>query len=437
MRLKGKRALVTGAASGFGRAIAETYVREGAKVAVVDINGDAAEAAALRIGERAIPVTCDVAKGDQVKAAVDQAIKAFGGLDIVVNNAGVSHRNRPMLEVDEAEFDRVFAVNVKAIFHMAHAVVPHFRDTGGGVIINVGSTAGIRPRPGLTWYNASKGAANLMSKSMAVELAPDRIRVCALAPVMGETALLETFMGMPDTPENRAKFVSTIPLGPDEPAPGHRQRRALARHRRGQPSSPASSSRSTAAAASEPRRARHKGAGRDVGKMIFPTPHQAFRFVAQGAARQPANGQWTRNNRVNPVALIDVYKMAVQHAGTSGTTFLSPERRRHCCRRRLPPTSRPGTTTGHGLRRQCGCRHRLRPDGRLPPDRRLHSARQAMLVATVGTGADADERRRLVTGHLRLKAQEVVWHSGRQGRNRAAHRRSPSLLRPLRCLSRP
>jgi 3-oxoacyl-[acyl-carrier protein] reductase len=213
MRLKGKRALVTGAASGFGRAIAETYVREGAKVAVVDINGDAAEAAALRIGERAIPITCDVAQGDQVKAAVDQAIKAMGGLDIVVNNAGVSHRNRPMLEVDEAEFDRVFSVNVKAIFHMAHAVVPHFREVGGGVIINVGSTAGIRPRPGLTWYNASKGAANLMSKSMAVELAPDRIRVCALAPVMGETALLETFMGMPDTPENRAKFVATIPLG--------------------------------------------------------------------------------------------------------------------------------------------------------------------------------------------------------------------------------
>lgn len=213
MRLKGKRALVTGAASGFGRAIAETYVREGAKVAVVDINGDAAEAVASRIGDHAIPVTCDVAKGDQVKAAVEQTLKAFGGLEIVVNNAGVSHRNRPMLEVDEAEFDRVFNVNVKAIFHMSHAVVPHFRSVGGGVILNVGSTAGIRPRPGLTWYNASKGAANLMSKSMAVELAPDRIRVCALAPVMGETALLETFMGVPDTPENRAKFVATIPLG--------------------------------------------------------------------------------------------------------------------------------------------------------------------------------------------------------------------------------
>ena len=213
MRLKGKRALVTGAASGFGRSIAETFVRAGAKVALVDINGDAAEAAAAAIGDRALPIACDVADGAAVKSAVDQAIKSFGGLDIVVNNAGVSHKNRPMLEVDEAEFDRIFAVNVKAIYHMAHAVVPHFREAGSGVILNIGSTAGIRPRPGLTWYNASKGAANLLSKSMAVELAPDRIRVCALAPVMGETALLETFMGVPDTPENRARFVATIPLG--------------------------------------------------------------------------------------------------------------------------------------------------------------------------------------------------------------------------------
>jgi 3-oxoacyl-[acyl-carrier protein] reductase len=213
MRLKGKRALVTGAASGFGRAIAETYVRAGAKVALVDINGDAAESAAASIGERTLPIVCDVADGAAVKNAVDTCLKTLGGLEIVVNNAGVSHRNRPMLEVDEAEFDRIFAVNVKAIYHMAQAVVPHFRTAGGGVILNVGSTAGIRPRPGLTWYNASKGAVNLLSKSMAVELAPDRIRVCALAPVMGETALLETFMGMPDTPENRAKFVATIPLG--------------------------------------------------------------------------------------------------------------------------------------------------------------------------------------------------------------------------------
>ncbi|MGF1563107.1 MAG: glucose 1-dehydrogenase, partial [Geminicoccaceae bacterium] len=126
---------------------------------------------------------------------------------------GVSHKNRPMLEVEEDEFDKVYAVNVKAIFHMAHAVVPIMRGAGSGVIINVGSTAGIRPRPGLTWYNGSKAAANMLSKSMAVELAPDGIRVCGLAPVIGETALLETFMGLPDTPENRKKFIATIPLG--------------------------------------------------------------------------------------------------------------------------------------------------------------------------------------------------------------------------------
>lgn len=212
MRLKSKRALVTGAASGFGRGIAETYAREGASVAVLDINGEAAEAVAAGIGGGAIAITCDVTNAGAVKAAVEKAIEAFGGLDIVVNNAGVSHRNRPMLEVDEAEFDRVFAVNVKSIFHMAHAVVPHFRASGGGVIINVGSTAGIRPRPGLTWYNASKGWAITATKSMAVELAPKNIRVNCLCPVAGETGMLARFMGE-DTPEMRAKFRASIPLG--------------------------------------------------------------------------------------------------------------------------------------------------------------------------------------------------------------------------------
>jgi 3-oxoacyl-[acyl-carrier protein] reductase len=213
MRLENKVTLVTGAASGFGTGIAETFAREGAKVAVVDINGEGAKAVASRIGEAALPIACDVASGAAVKAAVQATLDAFGRLDVVINNAGVSHRNRPMLEVDEAEFDRVFAVNVKSIFHMAHAAIPVMRAQGGGVIINVGSTAGLRPRPGLTWYNGSKAAANLLSKSMAVELAPDRIRVCGIAPVIGETALLETFMGVPDTPENRAKFLATIPLG--------------------------------------------------------------------------------------------------------------------------------------------------------------------------------------------------------------------------------
>ena len=146
-------------------------------------------------------------------AATADALEAFGRIDVLVNNAGWSHRNQPLLEVDEATFQRVFDINVKSIFHFTRAMVPHWRDVGGGVMINVGSTAGIRPRPGLTWYNASKGAVNLMTRSLAVELAPDRIRVCGLAPVMGATALLETFMGQPDTPENRAKFIATVPLG--------------------------------------------------------------------------------------------------------------------------------------------------------------------------------------------------------------------------------
>lgn len=212
-RLAGKRALVTGAASGFGKEIARRFVAEGAKVAIVDLNEDGAKGVAKELGDASVAVRCDVAKGDDVEAAVRAARDAFGGVDIVVNNAGWSHRNQPLLEVDEETFRKVYDINVLSIFHMTRAIVPHWREAGGGVMINVGSTAGIRPRPGLTWYNSSKGAVNLMTKSLAVELAPDRIRVCGLAPVMGATALLETFMGMPDTPENRARFISTIPLG--------------------------------------------------------------------------------------------------------------------------------------------------------------------------------------------------------------------------------
>jgi 3-oxoacyl-[acyl-carrier protein] reductase len=212
MRLQGKTALITGAAQGFGLGIAERFAEEGARVAVVDLQGDKAEAAARAIGRGSIAVRCDVTRADDVNAAAKHAIDAFGHVDIVVNNAGISHRNRPMLEVEEDEFDRVFAVNVKSIYLAARAFVPHFRQRGGGVILNIGSTAGIRPRPGLTWYNASKGAANLVTKSMAVELAPDRIRVVGIAPVAGETPLLATFMGE-DTPERRAAFRATIPWG--------------------------------------------------------------------------------------------------------------------------------------------------------------------------------------------------------------------------------
>ena len=150
----------------------------------------------------------------EVGVLVQACIDTFGIPDIVINNAGTTHKNSPMLSIDEKTFDRVFNVNVKSIYFITHAIVPLMRQRGkGGVMLNVGSTAGIRPRPGLSWYNASKGAVNLLSKSMAVELAPDRIRVNALCPVMGATGLLGDFMGMPDTPENRAKFISTIPLG--------------------------------------------------------------------------------------------------------------------------------------------------------------------------------------------------------------------------------
>lgn len=212
-RLSGKRALVTGAASGFGREMARRFVAEGAKVSVVDLNGPGAQEVAASLGEAGIGITCDVSKGDDVNRAVQETIAAFGGVDIVINNAGWSHPNQPLLDTDEATFRKVYDINVLSIFHMVHAVTPHWREQSGGVMINVGSTAGIRPRPGLTWYNSSKGAVNLMTKSLAVELAPDKVRVCGLAPVMGATALLETFMGMQDTPENRKKFISTIPLG--------------------------------------------------------------------------------------------------------------------------------------------------------------------------------------------------------------------------------
>jgi 3-oxoacyl-[acyl-carrier protein] reductase len=213
MRLKDRIALVTGAGSGFGAGIARAFAREGARVVVQDLDGAAAERVAGGIGAAAVASAGDVTDPEAVARAVEAATALGGRVDVVVNNAGWTHRNKPMLEVTEAEFDRIFAVNVRAIFLMTRAVVPAMRAAGGGVILNIGSTAGVRPRPGLTWYNASKGAVNLVSKSMALELAPDRIRVNCVAPVMGATGLLEAFMGLPDTPENRAKFVATIPMG--------------------------------------------------------------------------------------------------------------------------------------------------------------------------------------------------------------------------------
>jgi 3-oxoacyl-[acyl-carrier protein] reductase len=178
-----------------------------------DLTVDKGQALAQSLGSQAAFEACDVSQGTDVDQLVRRCTERLGPPDIVVNNAGTTHSNQPMLQVDEATFDRMFAVNVKSIYHMARAVVPLMRARRSGVILNVGSTAGIRPRPGLTWYNGSKGAVNLLSKSMAVELGPDGIRVNAICPVIGETGLLEKFMGVPDTPENRARFISTIPLG--------------------------------------------------------------------------------------------------------------------------------------------------------------------------------------------------------------------------------
>lgn len=213
MKLEGKVAIVTGAASGFGRAIAERFILEGAKVVMADINGEGVSEVASGYGGNALAVTCDVSQKADVDALVRAAAEAFGGVDIMVNNAGITHDNQPLLDVTEAEFDRIYAVNVKSIYLATLAVVPCMEKRGGGVIINTASTAGVRPRPGLTWYNGSKGAVITLTKSMAVELAPKQIRVNAINPVMGETGLLTKFMGQPDTPENRAKFMATIPLG--------------------------------------------------------------------------------------------------------------------------------------------------------------------------------------------------------------------------------
>ena len=212
-QLTGKIAIVTGAGGGFGEGIARLFVAEGARVVLADLDGSKAQWVATELGKDAKACQADVSKAADVRAAVGCCVTTFGPPDIVVNNAGTTHRNQPMLDVDEQTFDRVFAVNVKSIYHMAQAVIPLMRERKGGVIINIGSTAGIRPRPGLTWYNGSKGAVHLLSKSMAAELGPDNIRVNAICPVMSATGMIELFLGAPDTSENRARITAGIPLG--------------------------------------------------------------------------------------------------------------------------------------------------------------------------------------------------------------------------------
>jgi|MGYP001471109183 3-oxoacyl-[acyl-carrier protein] reductase len=212
MRLNNKIALVTGAGSGFGRGIAARFAEEGAKVVVADINEESAKNVAGEIGDSAIAVVADVSKNSDVEAMIQQSVAQWGRLDILVNNAGTTHRNKPMTEVTEEEFDRIFAVNVKSVFLTARHGVPLMKEQGHGMILNVASTAGLRPRPGLAWYNTSKGAMITATKAMAIELASFKIRVNAINPVAGETGMLHLFMGE-DTPEKRAQFVSSIPWG--------------------------------------------------------------------------------------------------------------------------------------------------------------------------------------------------------------------------------
>ncbi len=215
LRLLGKVAIVTGAGSGFGEGIAKRFAAEGASVVVNDIHARTAERVATAIraaGGVAAFSPGDVSVDADVAALVRSALDAYGRVDVIVNNAGTTHRNQPLLDVGEAEFDRIYAVNVKSLYLTARHAVPAMRRQGGGAFITIASTAGVRPRPGLTWYNGSKGAAIVTSRSMAAELAPDRIRVNVINPVAGETGLLAEFMGG-DTPELRAKFVATIPLG--------------------------------------------------------------------------------------------------------------------------------------------------------------------------------------------------------------------------------
>ena len=212
MRLKDKCAIVTGGASGFGNGIVRKFVAEGARVVIADMNLSGAEALASELGDAAVAVQVNVAVNAYVAAMTAFALERFGRIDILVNNAGITHMPAPMEDISEEDFDRVFAVNAKSVYLTARHIVPLLKAQGAGAILNVASTAAVSPRPRLSWYNASKGWMTTATKGMAVELAPHGVRVNAINPVAGETPLLKMFMGE-DTPEVRAKFLATIPMG--------------------------------------------------------------------------------------------------------------------------------------------------------------------------------------------------------------------------------
>lgn len=212
MRLAGKSAIVTGGASGFGAGIVRKFARAGASILIADLNIELASELASELGKNVRAIRTNVTSRSDVRAMVDTAVAAFGQIDILVNNAGTTHLPGPLDEISEEDFDRVFTVNCKSVFLTVQEIVPHMKQRQMGAILNVASTAAVSPRPGLCWYNASKGWMTNATRSMAVELAPDGVRVNAINPVAGETPLLKMFMGE-DTPQVRKKFLSTIPLG--------------------------------------------------------------------------------------------------------------------------------------------------------------------------------------------------------------------------------
>lgn len=217
MRVQDKSIIVTGAGGGIGEGIARRLAEEGAQVLVNDIDAGRGQKVADSIraaGGRASFFQADVTRSAEVQALVQATVQRHGRLDVMVNNAGWTHRNRPALEVSEEEFDKVYAINVKSIYLATIHAVPVFRATKGGCFINIASTAGLRPRPGLTWYNGSKGAVITTSKSLAAELGPDNIRVNCINPVFNpDTGLSAEFAGGPVDEARRAKFLATIPLG--------------------------------------------------------------------------------------------------------------------------------------------------------------------------------------------------------------------------------
>ncbi|HTW35305.1 MAG TPA: glucose 1-dehydrogenase [Rhizomicrobium sp.] len=210
MRLRGKVAIVTGGASGFGEGIVRRFAAEGAKVVIADLNDDAAQEIAREID--GLAVQTDVSISADVEALGEAAVARFGDIDILVNNAGIGHKPQALDTIEESTFDRIIAVNAKSMFLTARAIVPRMKARKTGAILNIASTGGVSPRPNLTWYNASKGWMITATRAMAVELAPFGVRVNAINPVAGETPLLSTFMGQ-DTPEIRAKFLASIPIG--------------------------------------------------------------------------------------------------------------------------------------------------------------------------------------------------------------------------------